>query len=72
MHEENKKKVQKKEQKTIDSAKFESLANEAKSLEKEINAIIKNFEKKYQLDCWISLKKRNQIMLDISIDGEKL
>lgn len=52
--------------------KFDGLADEAKLLEKEINGMIKNFEKKHGLSCWISQKKENKIGIEISIDSGRL
>lgn len=52
--------------------KFDEYIKEAKVLEKEINLMIKKFEKKNNVTCWISSKIEKSIHIDISADRDLL
>lgn len=52
--------------------RFQQLADHAAALEKEINGMIADFERKHHLSCWISTEKHNQISIDIAIDRAEL
>jgi|GEM_PF-4816471 len=52
--------------------KFERLTKEVKSLQKEINNMVREFEKSNNVRCWVSSENPNQIVLEISTDIKNL
>lgn len=51
---------------------FTAYLKEAKVLEKEINQLIRKFETKRNLNCWISNESPGKICIDISVDKSNL
>lgn len=52
--------------------KMDGLAKESKMLEKEINRLIKDFEKKHKLNCWVTHHSPGKICVEIAIDKDNL
>lgn len=52
--------------------KFHTLVGYAGELEKEINALIAEFEQKHRVSCWVSSVKHNEISIDIASETDGL
>jgi hypothetical protein len=52
--------------------KFEQFTRDAKSLEKEINAMVREFEQKNNVSCWVSSINSNHVIIEISTDIENI